>query len=161
MPTTSVRRITAWRITHRQYRNTAFSGEGAKEYGGRFNSIGIPIVYTSESQALATLELLTTVNERRRLTERICLPVTFSTKHVLAYDEEDLPAGWDARPYGSASRQVGDEWAQSTRSLVLRVPSVVLPREHNYLINPRHPDVDELEIGEPEPLNLDPRILDS
>jgi RES domain-containing protein len=151
--------ITAWRITPARYQDTAFSGEGAKEYGGRFNRGGTPMVYTSESLALATLELLTKINSRRRATGRVCLPVRFDEAQVLVRNEDDLPEGWDARPYGPASQEVGDAWVRSQASLVLRVPSIVVPREHNYLINPWHPDASDVEIGEPEPLDLDPRIL--
>lgn len=151
--------ITAWRMTPAKYQNAAFSGEGAKEYGGRFNSVGTPVVYTSESLALAILELLTKINSRSRAAGRVCLPVRFGEAHVRVRSRDDLPEGWDARPYGPASQKVGDAWIRSQASLVLRVPSIVVPREHNYLINPRHPDASNLQIGEPEPLDLDPRIL--
>jgi RES domain-containing protein len=154
-----VSKITAWRIIPVRYKDTAFSGEGAKEYGGRFNRVGTPMAYTSESLALATLELLTKISSRRRAAGRVCLPVQFDEAQVLVRNEDDLPEGWDARPYGPASQEIGDAWVRSQASLVLRVPTVALPREHNYLINPRHPDASDLEIGEPEPLDLDPRIL--
>ena len=151
-------KITAWRITSEKHVGTAFSGEGAEEYGGRFNSVGIPIVYTSESVSLATLELLAKAGGRQRLSGRVVLPVTFEESQGIALDEEDLPEGWDDRPYGPASQQVGDKWIQSEESLVLRVPSVVVPEEYNYLINPEHPDFGELEFGEPRPLDPDPRL---
>ena len=89
---------------------------------------------------------------------RVVLPVTFGESRAVAYDEKDLPEGWDARPNGPASQQVGGEWAWSEESLVLRVPSVVVPMEYNYLINPKHPDFGELEFGEPRPLDPDPRL---
>ena len=151
-------RTTAWRITPEKYADSAFSGEGAKEYGGRFNSVGTPVVYTSESISLATLELLAKAGRRQRLSDRIVLPVAFDESQVIAYEEKDLPEGWDARPYGPASQQVGDEWAQSEESLVLRIPSVVVPAEYNYLINPGPPEFEKLEIGEPRPLDPDPRL---
>ncbi|MEF8796358.1 MAG: RES family NAD+ phosphorylase [Salinivenus sp.] len=150
--------ITAWRITSKKHEQTAFSGEGAKEYGGRFNSVGVPVVYASGSISLATLELLAKAGGRQRLSGRVVLPVTFEESQVIAYDEEDLPEGWDERPYGPASQQVGDEWTWSEASLVLRVPSVVVPEEHNYLINPEHPAFSELEFGEPRSLDPDPRL---
>ncbi|WP_103029913.1 RES family NAD+ phosphorylase [Salinibacter altiplanensis] len=148
----------AWRITSEKYVGTALSGEGAEEYGGRFNSVGLPIVYTSESISLATLELLAKAGGRQRLSGCVVLPVTFEENQVIAYDEEDLPGSWDDRPYGPASQQVSDEWIRSEESLVLRVPSVVVPEEHNYLINPEHSEFEELEIGEPRPLDVDPRL---
>jgi len=150
--------ITAWRITSETYADTAFSGKGAEEYGGRFNSVGTPVVYTSESISLATLELLAKVGKRQRLSGRVVLPVTFDENHVITYGREDLPEGWDERPYGPVSQTVGDRWVESEASAVLRVPSVVVPTEHNYLINPRHPEVEELEVGEPRPLAPDPRL---
>lgn len=151
-------KTTAWRITSEKYAETAFSGEGAKEYGGRFNSPGTPVVYTSESISLATLELLAKAGRRQRLSGRVVLPVTFGEHSVIAYDKSDLPDGFGERPYGPASQQVGDDWVQSEESLVLRVPSVVVPAEYNYLINPGHPEFEELEIGEPRPLDRDPRL---
>jgi RES domain-containing protein len=73
---------------------------------------------------------------------------------VLEKEEADLPEDWDKRPYGSASQKVGNAWIESEASLVLRVPSVVEPREYNYLIHPKHPEIGELTIGEPEPLDF-------
>ncbi len=151
-------RITAWRITSEKYADTAFSGEGAKKYGGRFNSVGTPVVYTSESISLATLELLAKAGRRQRLSGRVVLSVTFEESQVIVYDKKDLPEGWDARPYGPSSQQATGEWIRSEKSLVLKVPSVVVPEEHNYLINPEHPDFDKLEFGEPRSLDPDPRL---
>jgi len=153
-----VSKLAAWRITSAKYAETAFSGEGAKEYGGRFNSVGTPVVYTSESISLATLELLAKAGRRRRLSDRVVLPVAFEESQVIAYEEKDLPEGWAARPYGPASQQIGDQWIESEASVVLRVPSVVVPAECNYLINPGHPEFGELEIGKPRPLRPDPRL---
>jgi RES domain-containing protein len=116
------------------------------------------VVYTSESISLATLELLAKAGQRQRLSGRVVLPVTFDENHVIAYETEDLPEGWDEGPYGPVSQTVGDRWVESEASAVLRVPSVVVLAEHNYLINPRHPEVEELEVGEPRPLAPDLRL---
>ncbi|MCS3610073.1 RES family NAD+ phosphorylase [Salinibacter ruber] len=148
----------AWRIPSEKYGDTAFSGKGAKEYGGRFNSVGTPVVYTSESISLATPERLAKAGACRRLSGRVVLPAAFDEKRVTVYEKEDLPEGLGARPYGPAGQQVGDQWGESEASAVFRVPSVVVPAEHNYLINPRHPEFEELEIGAPRPLALDPRL---
>lgn len=152
-------RITAWRISAARYRDTAFSDKGAKEYGGRWGSIGTPIVYTSASLALATLELLVRIGSRERLGERVCLPVTFRDEHIQVRTIGDLPDGWDVRPYTATSQAIGDRWVEAGASLVLHVPSVVVPTEYNYLINPRHPAFDEVEPGHPRLLQLDPRLL--
>lgn len=155
----STTEITAWRITPAKYQPAAFDGTGSEEYGGRFNSVGTPVVYTSGSLSLATLEVLARTNKRSRLVGRICLPVTFEEHHVTARGASDLPEGWNARPYQPASQEVGDGWVRSKGSLVLQVPSVVVPSEQNYLINPHHPAFGELVFGEPVPLDPDPRLL--
>jgi RES domain-containing protein len=116
------------------------------------------VVYTSESISLATLELLAKAGRRQRLSGRVVLPAAFDEKRVIAYEEEDLPEDWNERPPGPASRKIGDEWIESETSVVLKVPSVVVPAEYNYLINPGHPEFEEIEIGEPRPLNPDPRF---
>ena len=76
------------------------------------------------------------------------LSVQFDEAHVQVRKEDDLPEGWDARPYGPASQKVGDTWIRTQAPLVLRVPTVALAREQNYLINPRHLDASDLEVGE-------------
>ena len=119
--------ITAWRITSKEHVDGAFSGEGAKRYGGRFNSPGVPMVYAAESLALATLELLTKVSSRHQLGGRVCIPVSFSRAHVLDKEETDLPENWDKRPYGSSSQKVGDGWIEPEASLGLRSRASLSP----------------------------------
>ena len=152
---------TAWRISPPHYADSAFSGRGAEHIGGRFNSPGLRMVYTADSLALALLEMLVQAGTRRRLAGYRCRSVTFSDDQVRVIDVPDLPEGWDARPYTTISQAVGDRWLRETRSLVLRVPSVVVPQEHNYLINPLHPAFSGLSFGEVLPVPLDPRLVPS
>jgi RES domain-containing protein len=70
-----------------------------------------------------------------------------------------LPDNWTASPPTRVTQALGDAWIEGKRSVVLRVPSVLVPGEFNYLINPAHPDVDALRHGTPEPLQLDSRLL--
>lgn len=90
----------------------------------------------------------------------VCIPVSFEQSQVEARSTRDLPKEWNARPYTVASQRIGDAWVRENQSLVLKVPSVVVPPEHNYLINPRHPDADTLIIGDPEPLDADPLLTE-
>jgi len=149
-------RLTVWRLTHARYADEAFSGEGARRYGGRFNSPGVPMIYTTGSLALATLELLVRLNKRRRMAQHVRLSASFPAS--LLHIPESLPAGWDDLPYGPGSQQWGDKWVWDEVSLALKVPSVVEPLEPNYLINPGHPAFDQLTVGASAPLNLDPRL---
>lgn len=150
--------MTAWRIVRSRHVATAFSGIGAEQYGGRFNSIGRKLLYCAGSISLALLELLVQANRRERLTDYVCTSITFDDAAVEFVESESLPAGWNARPYERASQDFGDQWLDAQRSLVLSVPSIVNPYERNYLINPLHPRFKEIETGEPFPAPFDPRL---
>ncbi len=157
-------RITAWRITQRRYAKErvaggAFSGEGARRYGGRWNSRGMAIAYTAGSRSLALLEVLVHMESTRLLEHYVLIPVTFDLHHVETLSDAVLPADWQAHPAPASTQALGEEWVRGERSVVLRVPSVILPAEPNYLLNPLHADFAELEIGEPEALNVDPRLV--
>lgn len=152
--------LTVWRIVGPAYVDDAFSGEGAELHGGRFNSKGRKVVYTAGSISLTLLELLVQAGKKERLAGHLCLPATFDEAHVELLVRTDLPAGWDARPYTRVSQEIGDQWWEEQRSLVLGVPSVVVPQEYNYLINPLHPAFDEIEIGSAFPAPFDRRLIE-
>ncbi|MGH8093732.1 MAG: RES family NAD+ phosphorylase [Chthoniobacterales bacterium] len=115
----------------------AFSAEGGLHYAGRWNSRGRRIVYTSSSVALACLETLVHMQTLRHSEERLLF--TIEVPDRLIEELHPLPKEWDAEPTVAASREVGDRWVTEQRSVVLLVPSVVVPVEQNALINPRHP----------------------
>jgi RES domain-containing protein len=151
--------VTAWRITKRKYAAVAFTGEGAELTGGRWNSTGTRMVYSSSSAALAVLEILVHLQHERHLDSYVLIPAQFDEDDMEQISLADLPAGWAAHPVSALTQRIGDEWVRSRRSLVLQVPSVVVPFETNYLINPGHPGFDRIEIGDPLPLALDERLL--
>lgn len=151
-------RLTAWRIVKARYAATAFDGEGARRFGGRWNSKGVPVIYAAGSQALAVLELLVHLESSDLLKHYGLIPVTFDEALVEALDPRSLPANGRRRPTPAAVRALGDAWVASGRSAVLRVPSAVVPGEHNYLINPLHDDFARLTIGTPQPYRFDRRL---
>ena len=69
-----------------------------------------------------------------------------------------LPKGWDAQPPGPISRNIGDEWIRSDRSAVLAVPSVIVPRERTFLLNPKHRDFAKIRIKDEGSFALDRRL---
>ena len=150
--------VTAWRIVKRRFATAAFSGEGARQYGGRWNSRGTAIVYTAESQALAALELLVNIGSTGVLTSYTSIPVTIPDALINVIEEAQLPKNWRTAPAPVALRRIGDEWAGSGTSVVLRVPSVVIPGEHNFLLSPAHPDFHKLTMGTPIPFRFDRRL---
>jgi RES domain-containing protein len=152
--------ITAWRITKSKYRESAFTGEGAEESGGRWNSEGTRIVYASSSVSLAILEILVNLQDERILSAYEVTPFRFDQRLIKSIDLNALPDDWAASIPSLSSKAIGDEWVRSSSSLVLEVPSAVVPLEMNYLANPRHPDFDQITIDAPLPLPLDKRLVD-
>jgi RES domain-containing protein len=116
------------------------------------------VVYVSGSRALAVLEVLAGLGSTATLPAWVLIGVRFPSSLVSVLELADLPDGWDATPPGPPSRAAGDRWLAEAPSSVLRVPSVIVPAEPNYLLNPSHPDFSRVEIGEPEELRLDARL---
>lgn len=150
--------ITAWRIVKAKYAAGAFSGEGARRFGGRWNSRGTAMVYAASSQALAILEMLVHLEADALLKHYRLIPVEFPRSLVQVIDPRSLPSNWKRRPAPESVRGVGDDWVASAKSLILQVPSVIVPAESNYLINIAHPDIHKLRIGTPQPFRFDRRL---
>jgi RES domain-containing protein len=148
----------AWRITKQRHVRTAFSGEGARLYGGRWNSPGVPVVYVAESQSLAVLEVLVHLDAPALLEKYVFLEVDFDVSLVLDLDRSSLPKNWQSDPVPEAIQAIGDRWVLSRDSAVLRVPSVLVPEESNFLLNPRHPDFGKIGISRPHAFRFDPRL---
>ena len=162
--------IEAWRIVHRRYQASAFDGEGARIAGGRFNSKGVPVVYTAGTLALAMLEVMVHVPSYQQLNDRVLFRISIDEGLIEDLAPAQLPETWQGVPAPPTLKGIGDTWivgglSQPRRRAVLKVPSVLLPvlggrpGGYNYLINPSHPDHGNLEIGPPVPIHFDPRLL--
>ena len=118
--------IEAWRIDRKIYRETAFTGEGARLYGGRWNSEGISVVYTAEHRSLAMLEVLVHLRKPKYYE---LYSVKFDESFVQELATNNLPPNWDAEPPTSDTQAIGDNWVMSASSPVLSVPSAVAPED--------------------------------
>ena len=149
---------TVWRITTRRFADTAFSGEGARLFGGRWNRPGQSLVYTAESRSLALLEMLVQDDPLRAHYVLIPahVPDTVSREQM---DISALPADWRNQNERGHLQALGATWLRESRSCVLAVPSAVVPAEFNFLINPLHPDFTRVKLGEPEALETDLRLM--
>ncbi len=150
--------LTVWRITTRRFVDTAFSGEGARLFGGRWNRPGKSLVYTAESRSLALLEML--VQDDPLRAHYVLIPA--HVPDMVSREEMDinaLPAGWRNQEERTQLQALGASWLRESRSCVLAVPSAVVPAELNFLINPLHPDFTRIKLGEPEPLETDLRLI--
>jgi RES domain-containing protein len=150
---------TGWRIVKSRYADAAFDGEGARLYGGRWNSPGTSMVYTAQSQALAILEILVHLEKASVLVSYSLCAAHFEEDLVEALDPKALPDNWRDYPPPSELRAIGDAWVAEQTSAVLEVPSVMVGDESNYLINPAHPDFSSITIGEPRPFEFDARLF--
>ena len=145
--------LSAWRVVKRRSAHDAFSGEGAKLFGGRWNSPGVPLVYAAESQSLAALEMLLYLESADLLFHYVVFEVTFEPSLV-----KDLghppPKAWDADPVSNKIRAVGDRWAREQTSPIFRVPSAIVSSEYNFLLNPGHPKFANIRISKPKPFRV-------
>ena len=151
--------VRAWRIVKARNGPSAFTGQGARIAGGRWNSPGVAVVYAAQSASLAMLEMLVHLPSRELLKSYVLFEMTFDESLVTTVAVEDLPAEWRWYPPSIEGQELGDMWVTRARSAVLKLPSVVVPTEFNYLLNPLHRDFTKLTIGPEQPVEFDHRLL--
>lgn len=152
-------RLSAWRILKAKYQDQPLSGEGARRVGGRWNHRGIPLIYLAESVALATLEVLVHLQDAETLPKYALAEIQFDSSMVRELRSEDLPEDWNVFPHPTSTKEIGRQWVDARTSAVLRVPSSVSPREANYLLNPEHPDANDIEVAAVLDHAFDPRLF--
>ncbi len=150
--------IQAWRIVNHRHAKTAFAGEGARLYGGRWNSAGTAMVYAAQSQSLANLEMLVHLESPELLKKYVIFGIEIDTALIASVDQSALPRDWKAYPVLASVQVIGDHWAASLSSAVLSVPSVLVSDESNFLLNPLHPDFPKLKIHKPLAFQFDSRL---
>jgi len=152
-------RITVWRICHKEFSDSAFSGRGAFLYGGRFNSEGISAVYTAGSLSLGMLEMLVRSNNRSSFLNYEVFKAEIPIESIFEPNPGELPSGWDNLPHGMSSQNFGDAWIQTSRHLAMKVPSVVVSVEHNYILNPNHKEFERIEVVKMDDIIFDKRLF--
>jgi RES domain-containing protein len=150
--------VRAFRISRTRHADSAFTGEGAERFGGRWNNPGSPIVYTAGSISLAVLEVLVRLNLDDFLETYSVMEASFDDSMMTSIAVTSLPKDWRRDPPPAKLQHIGQEWMDERKSVVLRVPSAVVPSEWNYLLNPRHPLFAKISIGSKEPFDFDPRL---
>lgn len=151
--------LQAWRLVKSSRVGTAFDGEGAFRFGGRWNSKGQRVVYASSSLALALLEILVHVDPSRTIPELLAIPIHIPDELVERGPQSSLDRIGHGLPWPLAqTRRIGDQWTSAAKQPVRQVPSAIIPIESNYLLNPTHPDFARCRMGEPEALPIDMRL---
>ncbi len=151
--------MTIWRLSRRRHLRRAFSGEGARHYGGRWNSPGHPVVYASATLSLASLETLVHLGGLELPDDLFAIAAEMPEDlRITIVETKRLPRGWRKYPAPEALREIGDEWLRAGITAALSVPSAVIPGERNFLINPLHPEMERIAVGRAERFEFDPRV---
>ena len=150
--------IRAWRLVSEARADDAFSGEGARLYGGRWNPHGLRATYLSAMRSLAALEVLVHQAEHVPAGRFLFFEVRFPERFVTTVTPDDLEADWRNYPPQNSTVTLGGAWLKARSSPILRVPSILIPEESNYLLNSEHPRANEIEIGVPRTFTFDPRF---
>lgn len=134
------------------------SGMGAKLFGGRWNSVGIPVLYMASSRALAALEVLAHLTNIQD-PESFCITVfDVPEDSIEKVEKELLPKNWNSYPSPSSLRKRGDAFAKANQALLLKVPSAIVEDEYNYILNVYHPLANKVKIVEVKPFLFDKRL---
>ncbi len=146
-----------WRICRAGHQE--LDGEGSRLHGGRWNSEGVSVIYTSSTLALTALEYLVHVDIEDAPDDLVAMAIDVpddAGEEIVAVD--DLPGDWNQLPDHPASARIGDQWAAEGTALLLRVPSAVVPEESNLLINPDHPRAGDVRVVSTRPFAFDSRL---
>lgn len=152
--------LRVWRLSTLRYAEAAFSGDGPSIYGGRWNPVGVPVVYSSLSLSLAVLEVLVHMDPEGAPRDYVWVSAALGIEEAQAERVEvaSLPSNW-RETKNAVLQRIGAEWARSMRSLALLVPSVIVEGEWNALINPLHPDATKIVKTAPKPFYFDERLF--
>ncbi len=152
--------MVVFRIEREKYLKDTLSGIGASIAGGRWNKEHTALVYTSESRALASLEVAMHLDLNEDLPlDRLFVEIEIPDDVLIAeISIEDLPEGWDSKPPVQDTSNIGDAFVKQKETAVLKVPSSVIPPEFNYLINPNHLDATKIKVIKSYPFIFDSRL---
>lgn len=136
------------------------SGKGAEKFGGRWNSKGVALVYTSDSRALCTAEIAVhTPLGNLPFDYEITLIKIPDNTIIPELETTELPSDWKSIPHSHSTQEIGDRFVDEQKFVVLKVPSAVVQGEFNYLINPAHSDFRSIEIEKTEAFSFDERLF--
>lgn len=148
----------AFRIVKKRHVLSAFSGEGAREYGGRWNRPGVPMVYAAQSRALAALESLAHFAGAERHIAFVIFELQVPDDLVSRLPAAQLPGDWRREEPSPSTQAIGSAWQAAGESVALLVPSVLIPQEFCLLLDPEHADTEKVMVRFPEAFEFDRRL---
>lgn len=147
-----------YRLSKSKY-SADLSGKGAEKAGGRWNSKGVAMVYTSASRALCTAEVAVHVPLGIVPADYELVTIDIPDDSVTEAHIRDLPVDWQSFPHSNSTQKLGDRFVHEGKFLVLKVPSVVVQGEYNFLINPKHEEAAKVRVVNKEPFLFDKRLF--
>ncbi len=148
-----------YRLSKKSHIND-LSGSGAKITGGRWNSKGIAILYTSSSRALCTTEIAVHSPLGIVPSDYWIAAIEFpDTTDILELDPATIPRDWNLFPHPHSTQAIGDNFIKTGKFLVLKAPSAVVQGDYNFLLNPAHAKFSKVKIISTEPFKFDERLF--
>ena len=147
-----------FRLSTAKYAND-LSGTGAKLHGGRWNQKGEAVLYTSGSRALALVEVLVHLTNAFLPLNYQLISIYIPDNSIIELSTKSLPDDWKSIEPSDSTKKIATKWLLHNEHLALRVPSVVVEGEFNYLINPLHSDFQQIKVLKIENFSFDDRLL--
>ena len=148
-----------YRLSKGKY-HSDLSGKGAEIYGGRWNSKGVAMLYTSQSRALAFAEVAMHIPVGIVPKDYFLISISIpDTAGVFKLTDSGMPPDWRSNPHSNSTQKIGDQFIVESKYLILQVPSAVVPGDFNFLINPNHSQIKEVVIDNVEPFEFDSRFV--
>ncbi len=148
----------AWRVIKSRHASNYLSGMGAAKAGGRWTSPGIEVIHFSDTLSLALLEVIVHANLSNNLSAYKKFQINIPEEKIESVAVAELPVSWRDYPAPLELKDIGDKWFNESRSEVLRLPSVIIPEQYTYIVNPHHKDFASLKISQPITFEIDQRL---
>ena len=148
-----------FRLTSQQFANS-LSGKGAAIKGGRWNSIGVEVLYTAANRSLAMAEVA--VHFTLATLPKNFMMVTIHIPdeiEILKINNSQLPVNWNAFPHPQSTQPIGNQFIVENKYCVMQIPSVITKGDYNLLINPKHPLFETIKIIKVEQFPFDNRVF--
>jgi RES domain-containing protein len=135
------------------------TGTGAEITGGRWNSKGIRVLYTAQSASLAMLEVVARINNTVVEAPYCMIVLEVPNDSIKEFKSTELTNTWDNFPAEEQTRLAGDKFVNEQKALLLKVPSIIVPEEHNYIINPAHNRFTDIKVVSKRNISFDKRFI--
>jgi RES domain-containing protein len=150
--------MVVYRLARRVFKND-LKGVGAEKFGGRWNNIGVPLLYTCQHRSLAVLEVAAHMQLNQMPIDFYMIEIEIPDNDIRIVTEPQLPYKWMENPHNGLTQSFGDAFVRGNKFLAMRVPSAIVKQEFNLLINPNHNQANKIEIINSYPFALDGRLL--